>query len=403
MLISLTIIALAPLAFPERKAGTQFRKSFPYVPGATIYGALGSRCYEPALFEALRCHNAYPAQEGDSWVRPMPATAIQPKGKKDIHDSLVERVCWERQQPAALIYSPTDESGRPWEAVGRTFYTRKNAANKIKTRSVQQRVLTRTAINRRRGTVQEDMLYSPLVINEANVDKDNGKKPTRTRFCGSIVIPSDQHNDQHNQAEEIRQHLETIDLLGGRQTSGLGRVRVEATESTSGEGPTDIQQRVKRLTSKFQAQAALYETLGGDPFEVGTIFTVNLLSDAILLEQGWLPTQEFSAAMLKEATGIEATLLRSFTTTQVVGGWNVSWQRPKPSEIAVSMGGVYVFRTEQEPDYARLAALQLDGIGERRAEGYGQIRICDEFHLEDNEQTNRQTNEQTNEQIKEDI
>lgn len=387
MLISLTITALAPLAFPERKAGTQFRKSLPYVPGATIYGALGSRCYDPVLFEALRCHNAYPAQKGDSWVRPMPATAIQPKGKEDIHDSLVERVCWEQQQPAALIYSPTDESGRPWEAVGRTFYTRN--ANKIKTRSVQQRVLTRTAINRRRRTVQEEMLYSPLVINEATVDNDNGKKLTMTRFCGSIVI----HSDQHNQAEDIRQHLGAIDLLGGRQTSGLGRVRVEATESTSGEGPDDIQQRVERLTSKFQAQAALYETLGGTPFAVGTIFTVNLLSDAILLEQGWLPTQEFSAAMLKEATGIEATLLRSFTTTQVVGGWNVSWQRPKPSEIAVSMGGVYVFRTEQKPDYARLAALQLDGIGERRAEGYGQIRICDEFHLEDHEQTNEQTKE----------
>ena len=40
-LVPLTIEALGPLAFPERKPGVQFRSSLPYVPGAAIYGALG--------------------------------------------------------------------------------------------------------------------------------------------------------------------------------------------------------------------------------------------------------------------------------------------------------------------------------------------------------------------------
>jgi CRISPR-associated protein Csx10 len=49
------------------------------------------------------------------------------------------------------------------------------------------------------------------------------------------------------------------------------------------------------------------------------------------------------------------------------------------------MGSVFLFSTEQPLDadaYALLAMLQQDGIGERRAEGYGQLRVCDEFHME---------------------
>ncbi len=389
MLLDVTITALAPLAFPERKAGTQFRTSLPYVPGATLYGALGSLCYDPELFTHLRCHNAYPAFAEDSWVRPLPATAIQPKGDKNVMaDALVERVCWEIQQPPALIYAPTDAAGRPWEAVGRTFYTlpaEQEPSNKadnevphralrsIEKRTVQQRVLTRVAINRRRGTAQDGMLYSPLVLNEVTYNK-NQKQQEPTMFRGSIIIPD-------RPAAVVVQHLADIDFLGGRKSSGLGRVALTASP-VEAESPQAIQQRVERMTEQFAAQAELYEQLGGEQFKVGTIFTVNLLSDAILLEQGWLPTQELSAAMLKEATGIDATLLRSFTMTAVVGGWNVCWQRPKPSDIAVTMGSVSVFQTSEPPDYAQLARLQLDGIGERRAEGYGQVRICDEFHLD---------------------
>jgi CRISPR-associated protein Csx10 len=133
--------------------------------------------------------------------------------------------------------------------------------------------------------------------------------------------------------------------------------------------------------------------LGGSPWQdtnrhalesPGTIFTINLLSDAILFEQGWLPTNELSAEMLKDLTGIDARLVRSFTTTTTVGGWNVSWQRPKPTAVATTMGSVFVFQVTgklTDAHYMALARLEQDGIGERRAEGYGQIRICDEFHL----------------------
>ncbi|NCC36801.1 MAG: glycosyltransferase [Chloroflexia bacterium] len=111
----------------------------------------------------------------------------------------------------------------------------------------------------------------------------------------------------------------------------------------------------------------------------------HLLADAILLDQGWLPTQQLSVAMLREATGIEAelALVRAFTVTKSIAGWHATWQQPKPVNLAVGMGSVFVFQAAaplSEADCAKLAELQQQGIGERRQEGYGQIRICDEFH-----------------------
>ncbi len=375
------IEALAPLAFPERKPGVQFNKSLPYVPGAAIYGALGQQfgpeCFDAELFRSLRCHNAYPCHSDDSWVRPLPITASQPKGaERDTQpiDTLIERICWERQQPAALIYAPTDADGRPWEGCGSKFYTFNR--HQVAYREVQQRLLTRVAINRQRGTAQESRLYSPLAISEVN-EQDTGRVPTL--FLGSLIVP-----DKYMQ--DVSDTLITISHLGGRQTSGLGAVRVRLIPPSPPDEPAEIMKRVEQLTRAFQDQVQRYIDFGGTPWPIGdtTIFTVNLLADTILLEHGWLPTQIYSPIQLAADTGIQATLLRAFTTTKPIGGWHTLWQRPKQVETAVVMGGLYVFASDRPLDThacIRLAQLQLDGIGERREEGFGQIRICDDFHM----------------------
>jgi CRISPR-associated protein Csx10 len=416
-LVPLTIAALGPLAFPERKPGVQFRASLPYVPGAAIYGALGMLLGPywqgttdefAELFRGIRCHNAYPALEGDAWSRPLPMTAIAPKGgakhasgagqQPAYADSLYARVCWERQRPAALIYAPTDADGRPWEAAGRTFYTLEDADHqpwrsgdlataRIGTRNVTQRVLTRVAINRRRGTAEDARLYSPLVISEVSEGRD--KELTSTRFLGSIAVPA---SDERTLAALAR-----VSHVGGRQTTGIGAVEIQPLPALSSEeSSAALRKRADLMSRRFQEQAELYQTLGGAGWNPGPIFTVNLLSDAILLDQGWLPTNELSGAMLAELTrtyteqgevsypGLSARLIRAFTSTALVGGWNVSWQRPKQSAVATTMGSVFVFQAEGQlspADYDALARLEQDGIGERRAEGYGQVRICDEFHL----------------------
>lgn len=402
-LVPLTIEALGPLAFPERKPGVQFRSSLPYIPGATIYGALGqvlgahsslSQAEIGALLRAIRCHNAYPAFEGDPWSRPVPASAMQPKGEeKVVCDSLYGRVCWEEQQPTAFVYAPTGADGRPWEGAEARFYTLNplpsmQDANpylnaRFQKRQISQRVLTRVAINRHRATAEYSRLYSPLVLSEV---MSVHKKLKPSLFLGSIAIPE---QDRH-----ILPALEAIQALGGRQSSGLGSVAIRPqTAQTQADHLADLKKRIELMSQRFAAQARLYQAFGGAAWRgVGqeehdhpaTIFTINLLSDAILHEQGWLPSNQLSASMLLELTGIAARLLRSFSTTTTVGGWHILWQHPKQTNIATRMGSLFVFQaaTElQEQDYQQLLLLEQQGIGERRSEGFGQVRICDEFHL----------------------
>ncbi len=376
----LIIEAREPLAFPESKPGAQFRRSLPFVPGAALFGALGgalwrSGRFDAALLRRLRCRNAYPMHDGDAWVRPLPATAITPKGESHPRDSLVQRVCWEQQTPPALVYAPTDTEGRPLEAAGQKFYTIREG--KLEFRDVAQRIHTRVAINRRRGTAEDRLLYSFFAMNETPPGAD-----APTRFIGSLALVGS--DDAARWQEVINVMTQQVDRLGARQTTGIGGVRI-----TLRDRPADrsIRERVEALTQRFEQRIARYQALGGAAWELsGPVFTVNLISDAILLRDGWLPTQELSAEMLRDATGIEARLVRSFTTTRVVGGWHALWQRPKMSHVAVRFGSLYVFEAQRpltDNDYKALERLECDGIGERRQEGFGQVRICDDFHLVD--------------------
>lgn len=397
MLLKLEIEALTPLAFAERRPNDQFRASLPYVPGGVIFGALGKQLadqgkFDPLLFRALRCHNAYPAHKDDAWVHPLPLTALRPKDDDHapLTDSLVARVCWERQQPAALVYAPSDKEGRPWAAAGGGFYT--SIGDRLALRKVSRRVLTRVAINRQRRTAEDGLLYSPLVLNEVRTYKDTAKGErtlTETRFLGTLTLPAG--------ADQLLTALSAIDALGGRTSTGLGGVEI-VPQATTPEDGTTVQARIATLSERFREQAKRYKQLGGEEWMVGepSIFTVNLLSDAILLDQGWLPTQQLSAAELRQAAGLEAelTLLRAFTVTKTVAGWHTTWQQPKPAHLAIGMGSVFIFQASaplSNDDCAKLAALQQHGIGERRQEGYGQIRICDEFHSRETWQVEKES------------
>jgi CRISPR-associated protein Csx10 len=396
MIIDVTITALSPLAFSERKPGEQYRNSLPFVPGGALYGALGALCYSSERFADIRCRNAYPllpeARAPGVQARPLPLTAIQRKGQDEAvpRDALVERVCWERQQPPALIYAPTAPDGRPFEGVGKAFYTLTGAKGFTR-HAVPQRVLTRVAINRTTGTAEDQRLYSPLVLSE--VVRDKGKdgekdkdedKVHPTVFRGTVVLPDGDETALKAFREIAQKALREITHVGGRQTSGLGRISITAEPGVA-EDAAAIKARVERLTKLFQEQAKRYQALGGDAWDIpdGTIFTVNLLSDAILVEDGWLPTYTLSREMLEQATGIEVRLVRAFTGATIIAGWSMLWQRPKATAPGVTMGSLFVFQADQklsDADYKALAQLQTDGIGERRQEGYGQIRICDEFH-----------------------
>jgi CRISPR-associated protein Csx10 len=76
-------------------------------------------------------------------------------------------------------------------------------------------------------------------------------------------------------------------------------------------------------------------------------------------------------------------LVRAYSGYDLRGGWNVAWGLPKDVDVVVPMGSVFVFWT-RHPEHWDEALLDLErrGVGERTVEGFGQVRVCDAFHIE---------------------
>ncbi|MEZ6141679.1 MAG: RAMP superfamily CRISPR-associated protein [Zavarzinella sp.] len=68
-------------------------------------------------------------------------------------------------------------------------------------------------------------------------------------------------------------------------------------------------------------------------------------------------------------------LLHEFVRIRRLDTWHVGWGLPRPSLVALQAGSCMVFQVEGTVDPAKLAQLEASGIGERTAEGYGQVRF----------------------------
>ena len=153
------------------------------------------------------------------------------------------------------------------------------------------------------------------------------------------------------------------------------------------EDSDSLKQRIDNFNAALQEVWEAYShlpTVKMDAFE-GTYFSVALQSDAILTsEDGGQRSMILTAPMLQEITGCEAevTLIRSFASYDYVGGWNAAWGLPKETDLATRTGSVFVFHTSDITSWIpALKTLENIGVGNRREEGFGQILICDPFHL----------------------
>lgn len=381
------IAAEAPLSFPTRKPGEQFAQSFGYLPGIALWGALGNQLQRTPQ---ARFGPALPARPGDRWVRQLPATAAGCKvhgkliadGGHGVFDTLIDQICHAALRPALGPFDPHCPA-----CLGRIdrpelqFYAA-DQHGELHARRVQQRTLTRVAIDRRRGTAAEELLYSPVVIAEVNAYRTRGTTEyAQTCFFGTVWdLPADE-----------RAALGQIQALGGRLSSGLGQVQISLPESAAPAGDgwqLPLAERLERFNQRLAERWKLWCTSGLPTTTPGwspddwRVFTIGLLSDATLVDDGWQPTTIFDAGQLQAATGLHARLIQSLANAQVVGGWNARWNRHRTTSLAAAAGGVFTFctRASLAELSAALAPLEQAGIGRRRSEGFGLIRICDEFH-----------------------
>jgi CRISPR-associated protein Csx10 len=113
------------------------------------------------------------------------------------------------------------------------------------------------------------------------------------------------------------------------------------------------------------------------------LFTITLQSHLALRNDGGEPVlDEANASDL--ALPPEATRCRSLLQAVAVPGWNSAINLPKPDTWALKRGSVMLFRVGARVDeqalMRRLEQIENEGLGERRAEGFGRVLVCDPFH-----------------------
>lgn len=154
--------------------------------------------------------------------------------------------------------------------------------------------------------------------------------------------------------------LEDEALLGGSRSGGYGR----ATLHHPNEAPPNWR----------EVCADLMACVDGN-------LIITLLSNALLRDENGQFVVDPSAItkILTTRLGAPLSLQRAFLRGEAVGGFNRKWGLPLPQTIAVQMGSVLVYNTPP-CDVRQLQEIEMRGIGERRAEGFG--RVAFNCHVE---------------------
>jgi CRISPR-associated protein Csx10 len=404
--INLEIKALSPLAIGRQKPGGSISEAESYIPGTVIRGAVANYILKrantpitasdnfhslflgenPAIFQ-----NAYPATiEGDKQtriqpqVRVVPATVLSSKTKSGfkpkgngVFDTLIDRFCAEGY---GYLYDPNcpADGGRVDTFTG--FYSELNG--KYYSHSATTRLLTRVGINRRRATSEERVLYSIEVLNES---QNRGKIEKPVIYTGAILV-ADELADSLQRF--INNHQEDL-RLGGATSRGLGRVKVTAKPPVDVKAvKPSVEERINKFQNKLQKRWNEWKQIYYQPLEDllqnRTYFTIDLQSDAILREK-WRRTTVISEDMLQEFAGVSDSSLKlhaAYSSYDYLSGWNSAWGLMKDVELITNKGGVYLFSTNDAKLWMeKLGDLEVYGVGDRTSEGFGQIQVCNEFHL----------------------
>ena len=86
------------------------------------------------------------------------------------------------------------------------------------------------------------------------------------------------------------------------------------------------------------------------------------------------------------STGGTLRWVTAVTKHERLRGWNAAHGLPRQDEWMVARGSVYVYCFKGTPEeraalIQQLKILSEEGVGVRRNEGFGMVRVCDNFHL----------------------
>ena len=359
----------------------------------------------PAMFKPTGMHNAvaYP-------VYPLPKTAQSCKrfpgftqdqgdqsddpddGPHGIRDSLLDWAAFELAEQAqkngqsintTTLLSPLQAHKKcpvcekPMDHIS-GFYRRDPSSGEMAKAGDETRLQTHTGINRETGTVQEGILYNRLVFVE------------HTRFWGMVKLPEQLAKPFQTFIKEVGQT--GLVRIGTGRTRGMGKVnlRVELLEDEQ-ERFEQFKGRLRSFNDKLHTQVkqAFPNDAGKlalQPFYFAlTLHSPAILCDAMLRYHGSIDTLVLEK--LLKISHDNFALVYQAASTRRVSGWNELWGLPRTNEYAIDTGSVFLFGSHINPDedkdnalWQALFNLEEEGIGRRKAEGFGRVCVSDQFH-----------------------
>ena len=419
----LSVRTLAPLAIRADHAA-EGAKTLQYITGTTLLGSLaaGHRLLRPgqqdefeALFlrEYVHFPHLYPALFAKSAptvainntnlpVYPLPKTAQSCKRfsgfcylegeevdekRHGIRDSLLDWATFalldnNKQPPAALLapfegHKHCKECQQSMEHTSGYYRSARSDVRQRMLTHTRTRLQTHTGINREWGTVEENILYNREVFEMG------------TPFWGEVLLPDELARTFKGFVREAEQ--EEVVHMGTGRTRGMGKVLlklVDAEDEDVLEDHSVFKERLLAFDKALQARAELVQPRA--PFYLAiTLHSASILCDPFLRYystiDGTLLSTLLEAYLPAEHAPIRWRRIYQVSGMQRVNGWNELWGTPKSIDYALEMGSTLLFSCSQELDDTlaqALQALEEEGIGRRRAEGFGRIRLSDPFHLE---------------------
>lgn len=269
----------------------------------------------------------------------------------------------ERGQPAPMaLFAPKGGKGLedPADVVNRLLQAERADSTQLK------------QIREGYVSAQPTKVYkTPITVRTHNTVEDQPQRPT-SDVGGVYTYEAIACNDQGSPVvlrSELRIRKSLADRLGANWWNRLN-------------GEVSLGRSKKDDYGSVRLNAESATDWRSSPRNIGSDLFVWLLSDTLIRNPRLRsePTAACLGEELSRRLGVSLRL-RNSSNSQLdelvrirrLDTWHVGWGLPRPSLVALQAGSCMVFQAEGAIDPEKLARLEASGIGERTAEGFGQI------------------------------
>jgi len=383
----------SPLMIGTDGESTLYNQTRDYIPGAALRGALAGMMLSAEAGEEFETlfgkqatepifDNLYPTRSG-SQTYPLPLSArtckYHPgfKSQKGEHhgvgDILIRQAVFEAMIEARVnlpcLYEPRCPECHSDVKPLAGYY--EVIAGQYERTTTPVRRISRTAIDRRRQTAAERLLYTLEMVEPGT----QGQPPLL--FRGAVLC-----NDA--QSTILEHWLPQVKGIGGGRSRGLGNVEVRIL-SEPGDSLPGLRERLEEFDAAVRAEWRFYQRVAGvEPLADDVrLLSVDLLAPAFLTNHGLPATRPDLADLGLPVESVQ--LWRAISRQAVIGGWHMGGRLPRRTALATVMGSAFMYRTEGlslDDLESELQKLENEGLGEERARGFGQVLISSPIHYQ---------------------